>query len=487
MKTRTLPGQRFEGAGLLAIEPQALFMLFAPPSSRENASFGNVEVVDISGPLRQRDCGWSDSYEAIEARVQAACDGPSRALVLLIDSPGGEAAGAVESARAVRAKCLAAGKPLFAYVENKACSAAYVYAAAAERIGLAPTALVGSIGVIAERRDYSERNAREGIGYAIVASGKRKADGHPDLPVSEGELAAMKAIVDGTAAVFYDAIAELRPALTAEALKSLEAGTFLGADAMSVGLVDAVESFDQLLAVAAGKQNGDEDMPTAYQKARAALEEAAKIDDANGKAAKRALAAMDDSEPADDKPADDDAAAEDESGSPEDKPAAAKSAAARTPSVNASSAATLADTVQTMARDLATLKAQNEAAERATLYASRPDLSPELRSALDKLSLDDARSTIAAIKPPTVPAPAAAAAPAVRPTVGAGHGASAPSASSSEIDLAMGFVQRKRGPRIVGNSLVVGSYLPGDDGKPVTAAELAASELAAQQQQSSAQ
>ncbi len=234
--------------GNFAIDPKAFFSFYMDPPVREVETIGNVAVVDISGPLEHH-CGyWCDSYEAIQSRVAAACGSLATSIVLRIDSPGGDAAGCFEAARAIRQLCADAGKPLIAFVEGHACSAAYALACGAERVVLAPSALVGSIGVINIRPDYSAQNASNGVRFAVIASGDRKSDGFPEIAVTEAEIADTKTIVDSLAGVFFDLVSEMRPALTPDAIRAMDARVFHGASAVQVGLADEVKAFDALVA-----------------------------------------------------------------------------------------------------------------------------------------------------------------------------------------------------------------------------------------------
>ena len=72
-----------------------------------------------------------------------------RALVLDVDSPGGQAAASAELHAAVRR--VAQVKPVVAYIRGTGASGAYYVGTAAHRIIAMPDALVGSIGVIAVR------------------------------------------------------------------------------------------------------------------------------------------------------------------------------------------------------------------------------------------------------------------------------------------------------------------------------------------------
>lgn len=457
MTRRRAPRRAYDRSGVLALEPQAFFELFfAEPEAIENAVIGDVEVVAIRGPLDQHADGWCDSYEAIADRVRLACEGPRTAIVLRIDSPGGEAAGVFEASRSLRAMAQAAGKALIAFVDGRAHSAGYALACAAERIVVSDTATVGSIGVINTRPDLTAMDAARGVRYAVVASGARKTDGHPHVAVSEGELTATQTIVDSVAAVFFDLVGELR-GMGADAARATEAGVFHGPAALAAGLVDEIGTFDGLIAALAAGAGGN--MPTKmkageYQDARAALEKIAKGDGDEAKRAQRALAAMDE----DDKPADGDKPKE---GTDGDKPKEGAEGEGDKPkddddkdgdkpaAVSASTAAALAAHGNTLEARVAALETQGEAKDRSTLLASRPDLGPELVKVLSTKPVAEVRSIVAAIPKPSIPNPAAAASS--QGTRGESQGAPSPSVQASELDLRMGLVPHVLGVKREGN------------------------------------
>ena len=458
----------------LAVSPQAFFELFMPEGSKPNAVERDCAIVDVYGPLEQHDGGWCDSYDAIKTRVaEAAADAEAHNVVLRLDSPGGDAAGCFDLARNIQKICADAGKPLYAYVEGKACSAAYALASAASAIIIGDSALVGSIGVISTRDDVSVMNAQRGIRVALITSGARKADGHPDSPITADELAAAQTIVDSMAGVFFGLVADMRPMKfeTPEAVGALDAAVFHGESAIKSGLADGVMDLDSMLDLIASGNGATMAAKSKYEEARAALEETAKGDDANAAAAKRALAAMDDNgdkgaegdpeepktedePPADDAPPpkkkDDEAAGDDEEPGAEgdDKEAAALAAKG---GVSAELSA-LAEVHKLRAE----IAADKNKAERKTLLASRPDFAPEMIKALQKAPIATVRDFCATM--PRAPRAKPAATAVVQATRGASQGGSGPQsvATISEIDRAMGLVSTTLGVRREGHQLVFG-------------------------------
>lgn len=205
---------------------------------------GDVAIVGIEGPLAQRAwacwCFEGDGYDAIEQRVRAALAEPAaRAVVLRIDSPGGEVAGCFEAVRAIRAAATAAGKPLVAFADEFAASAAYALACAASEIFVPDSGAAGSVGVITIVGDRVAQNEARGLNLRVVRSGPQKAAPHPDEPLTEDAVARVQRDIDALAQIFAAEVAAVRP-LDATEVLALEGAVFLGHEAVRIGLADAV-------------------------------------------------------------------------------------------------------------------------------------------------------------------------------------------------------------------------------------------------------
>jgi signal peptide peptidase SppA len=267
------------------------------------AVIDDVAVVDICGPVVHSGWFFFDTYEAIKERARKAFASSCKAVVLCINSPGGDVASCFETSRALREIADAAKKPFYAIADALAASAAYSLACAADRIYVLDTAFVGSIGVIEQIVDVTAADRQYGMKYALVTSGARKADGHPHASMSESVFGEFQKHVDSLAELFFAWVAERR-GVSVEHVRGLEAALFHGAGAVAAKLADGVMTKAQLLA-SLGKENSTENTMKAldYEKLRAELEEDSKSEDEDtSKRAKRMLAAMDDD--ADEKKAD---------------------------------------------------------------------------------------------------------------------------------------------------------------------------------------
>lgn len=249
---------RARASQILAIDPRALGQVHALSISAAGSRVekaGSVAVIDISGPLSQRAmehmCGISDGYDSIESRYAAALEDESvTAVVLRIDSPGGDAAGLLESVRRMSEARDKARKPTYAYANELAASAAYALATVANAgIYLPASGAVGSVGTVAVHVDESQALADDGLKVTVFRSGKRKMEGSSIEPLSEEASAAMQAMVDTHAAMFAGVVADARGMKRSDVL-ALEGAVFMGAEAVKAGLANKVLGFDAVMRLA---------------------------------------------------------------------------------------------------------------------------------------------------------------------------------------------------------------------------------------------
>ena len=223
---------------------------YTPAARALGPPSGKVAVIPIHGTLVRRTSGIEAesglaSYTGIAAQLDAALASPEIAAILLdIDSPGGESGGVFDLVDRIRAASEV--KPVWAVANDMAFSAAYALASAATRVFVARTGGVGSIGVIAMHVDQSVKDAQDGVRYTAVFAGERKNDLNPHEPISNEAHAVLKAEVDRIYDLFVETVARHR-GLDADAVRATEAGLFFGPDAVATGLADAVGSLDDAL------------------------------------------------------------------------------------------------------------------------------------------------------------------------------------------------------------------------------------------------
>ena len=144
---------------------------------------GDVATLTISGPLYQREvtmCGYAvaDGYDAIATRARAAFNDPAAGAVMMeIDSPGGDAAGVLELADLLETMSAESGKPLVTYAAESAASAAYWLGSAASSIVVPRAGELGSIGAIVMAMNESSAMEAMGLRAIVAAYPKGKSAG----------------------------------------------------------------------------------------------------------------------------------------------------------------------------------------------------------------------------------------------------------------------------------------------------------------------
>lgn len=224
---------------------------FTPPARAAPTQTLKVAVIPIHGTLVRRTVGLEaesglTSYAGLAAQLDAALASPDVAAILLdVDSPGGESGGVFDLADRIRAA--SSIKPVWAVANDMAFSAAYALASAASKVFVSRTGGVGSIGVIAMHADQSEKDAQDGVRYTAVFAGDRKNDLNPHEPISSEAHAFLKGEVNRVYGLFVETVARNR-GIEASAVRDTEAGLFFGQAAVGIGLADAIGTFDDALA-----------------------------------------------------------------------------------------------------------------------------------------------------------------------------------------------------------------------------------------------
>ena len=214
------------------------------------AAQSGIAVIPIYGTLVRRTQGLEaqsglTSYARIALALDTALADPNVAAILLdIDSPGGESSGVFDLADRIRAAT--AIKPVWAVANDMAFSAAYALGSAASRLIVSRTGGVGSIGVIAMHVDQSVKDQQDGIAYTAVFAGDRKNDLNPHAPISGEAHSFLQGEVNRIYDLFATTVAKHR-GMGVNTIKGTQAALYFGADAVASGLADDVGTLDDAL------------------------------------------------------------------------------------------------------------------------------------------------------------------------------------------------------------------------------------------------
>lgn len=195
---------------------------------------------------------------------QAAAEQDTAAIVVEIDSPGGQVDLVPETAAMIRA-ARREDRPIVAVANTCACSAAYWIATAADELVVTPSGLVGSIGVYMLHQDVSEMLKAEGIAATFISEGPRKVEGNPFEPLSAEARASYQAEVRATYDMFTAEVAKARGVPVSvvradpeKAERHMGGGrAYHAAEAVRLGMADRVATFDETIArLAKGGRGG---------------------------------------------------------------------------------------------------------------------------------------------------------------------------------------------------------------------------------------
>ena len=204
-----------------------------------------IAVVEIHGGIGGK--VKSPDMEKLVNRILE--DKRMRAVVLDIDSPGGDAAASDYIYRAL--KRIARRRPLVASIRGMGASGGYMIACAAHQIVAAPGSVVGSIGVISVRPALQELLERAGIGVNVNKSGEFKDMGAPWRETTPEEEAKLQELIDDMYSSFVSIVSESRN-IEEERVREIATGeVYLATRAAELGLVDEVGDLDRAVDMAA--------------------------------------------------------------------------------------------------------------------------------------------------------------------------------------------------------------------------------------------
>ena len=192
------------------------------------------------------------SVETIQRQLDAAlADEEVESIFLHIESPGGNIDGLGDLADSIYQASRI--KPVTAFADDLAASAAYWLGSQAGRFYANQTAEVGSIGVYCVFVDSSRYAENAGIRVIPVTSGPHKATGLPGTPLTAAQLAPIQANVDAYYEMFLTTILRGRQdrGLTEEDLRPAADGRiFPAARAKELNLIDGIKTLSQALSAA---------------------------------------------------------------------------------------------------------------------------------------------------------------------------------------------------------------------------------------------
>jgi signal peptide peptidase SppA len=253
--------QYLDGVAMDALAEDGRRAAVADRARRQGRIFDEsdgIAIIPVWGSLTQ---SWgldpfsgTTGYDGITAKAMAAAEDENiKGIWLDIDSGGGDVAGLKACTDILRALSMREGgsKPIFAFANEFAYSAAYAIAACADKVFCPEFGGVGSIGVITVHATFARAYEKEGVDITVIRSGEQKARANSVELLPESTKNHIQAQCDTIRDWFVDHVAECMPAITKNKVRETEGLDYMGRDARAIGLVSdvcsEVEAWGKLL------------------------------------------------------------------------------------------------------------------------------------------------------------------------------------------------------------------------------------------------
>lgn len=228
-----------------------------PVDAKPFAFAQGLAIIPVQGTLVNRfgqSYGYVTGYNFIRSQMNAAMADPDvKGIVFDVNTYGGEAAGCFE----LSAEIAALTKPTLGVVDSNAYSAGYAILSAVDKAVATPSGGVGSVGVITMHMSYANMLAKEGIDVTLIYSGDHKADGNPFEQLPDAVKSEIQASVDARRLEFSTLVASNR-GLDVKTVQDTEAAIYRAAEAVQLGLIDAVATPAEAVAAFLNELSGSQ-------------------------------------------------------------------------------------------------------------------------------------------------------------------------------------------------------------------------------------
>lgn len=211
---------------------------------------GHIAVIPVRGTLVHRGSYMAAEsgllgYNRILEQRRAAQRAPDiKGVFMPFDSGGGSCAGMLAAAEEMATMTAAeGGKPTYAYLDDKAASAAYVLASTCDKIIGRRETMAGSLAAIMNMVDKSKAYEKIGLRPVVVRASwaDLKARGQDGEEIDADLVAKMREMVDDMSNMIAEFVAAMR-GITEKSIRDMRGEVFLAGEALRRGLVDEIAS-----------------------------------------------------------------------------------------------------------------------------------------------------------------------------------------------------------------------------------------------------
>ena len=204
----------------------------------------HTAMVSIRGEIADRG---EASAELILPAMRSALEDPgSKALVLLINSPGGSPVQAGLINDEIRRLRKLYDKPIYAVVEETCASAAYYIASAADDIYVNKASIVGSIGVLMDGFGFVGTMDKLGVERRLLTAGANKGFLDPFSPQSDTQKQFAQTMLNQIHQQFIDVVKQGRGDRLKATPETFSGLFWTGEQAIGMGLADGTGSLDSV-------------------------------------------------------------------------------------------------------------------------------------------------------------------------------------------------------------------------------------------------
>ena len=211
----------------------------------ETKAARHTALVEVNGIIAP---GTDASAEKVSIALQAAFkDKNTAGVVLRINSPGGSPVQSqilFDEMKRLRAKYPSI--PLYAVVEDLCASGGYYVAAAADKIYVAKSSLIGSIGVRMDGFGVTGLMEKLGVERRLLTAGSNKAMLDPFSPLEESHKQIAIGLIGEIHDQFVAAVRDGRGKRLKETPDMFSGIIWTGAKSIELGLTDALGSLDSV-------------------------------------------------------------------------------------------------------------------------------------------------------------------------------------------------------------------------------------------------
>ena len=229
----------------------AFSAIFFLTGERWHVPGNKIAIIEVEGEITEAHEGGANPEAIRKLLSRAEEDGEIKAVVLRINSGGGDAGASWDMYRAVKR----VEKPVVASIGDIGASGAYLVAAAADEIVATPMSTVGSIGAALEFPfDIPANASEEAEEISSITSGEFK-DVFTDYRLNESERGYLGERLENVLEVFLNCVTEKRNISDENVTRIAKGGWFTGEEGLRMGLVDKIGNLDDATEEAAKLAN----------------------------------------------------------------------------------------------------------------------------------------------------------------------------------------------------------------------------------------